>query len=82
MFILHAGVSAKDGEREKLEHLARYIARSPIATGLLALTEGSHIWYPFKSPYRDGTTHVILEPMVPVPIERNQKVAINANFFR
>jgi hypothetical protein len=62
-FSLHAGVAAKGDQREKLEHRARYIARSPIATERLALTDGGHIRYTLKTPYRDGTTHVIFEPL-------------------
>lgn len=61
-FSLHAGVSAKGADRETLEHLARYIARPPIASERLALTERGHIRYTLKTPYRDGTTHVIFEP--------------------
>jgi hypothetical protein len=48
-------VAAKAAEREKLEHLARYIARPPIATERLALTDGGYIRYTLKTPYRDGT---------------------------
>ncbi|MBA3564840.1 MAG: transposase, partial [Gammaproteobacteria bacterium] len=62
-FSLHAGVAAKAFQRDKLEHLARYISRPPIATERLALTDGGHIRYTLKTPYRDGTTHVIFEPM-------------------
>jgi Putative transposase len=62
-FSLHAGVRAQAGEREKLEHLARYIARPPIATERLALTESGQVRYALKTPYRDGTTHVIFEPL-------------------
>jgi hypothetical protein len=62
-FSLHAGVAAKGAERHKLEHLARYISRPPIATERLALTDGGHIRYALKTPYRDGTTHVIFEPL-------------------
>ncbi len=62
-FSLHAGVSAKGGDRVKLEHLARYIARPPIASERLALSEGGYIRYTLKTPYRDGTTHVLFEPM-------------------
>ena len=42
-FSLHAGVAAKGGEREKLEHLARYVSRPPIATERLALTESGQV---------------------------------------
>ncbi|MGH2952277.1 MAG: transposase [Solirubrobacterales bacterium] len=61
-FSLPAGVWAKGGERDKLEHLARYVSRPPIATERLALTDSGHIRYTLKTPYRDGTTHVIFEP--------------------
>lgn len=61
-FSLHAGVGVNGGEREKLEHLARYISRPPIATERLALTDSGHIRYTLKTPYRDRTTHVVLEP--------------------
>ena len=61
-FSLHAGVAARGGERKKLEHLARYVARAPVATERLALTDGGHIRYALKAPYRDGTMHVIFEP--------------------
>lgn len=56
---LHITVHA---EPEKLEHLARYIARPPIATERLALTDAGSIRYPLKTTYRDGTTHAILDP--------------------
>jgi Putative transposase len=38
-------------------------ARPPIATERLALTDGGNIRYTLKTPYRDGTTHVIFEPL-------------------
>jgi Putative transposase len=61
-FSLHAGIAAKAPQRDKLEHLARYVARPPIATERLSLTEGGLVRLALKTPYRDGTTHVIFEP--------------------
>ena len=61
-FSLHAGIAAKASQRDKLEHLARYVARPPVATERLSLTEGGLVRCALKTPYRDGTTHVILEP--------------------
>ncbi|MBA3563192.1 MAG: transposase [Gammaproteobacteria bacterium] len=58
-FSLQAGVAAKGGDREKFEHLARYIARPPLATERLALTDGGHIRDTRKTPYRDATTHIL-----------------------
>ena len=75
-FSLHAGVSAKADERDKLERLCRYIARPPVSTKRLSLTVEGNIRYELKTPYRDGTTHIIFEPLdfmsklaalVPVP---------------
>jgi len=49
-------------QRDKLEHLARYVSRPPIATVRVALTDNGQVRYALKTPYRDGTTHVIFEP--------------------
>jgi hypothetical protein len=61
-FSLHAGLAAKVSQRDKLERLVRYVSRPPVATGRLALTGSGHVRYTLKTPYRDGTTHVIFEP--------------------
>ena len=61
-FSLHAGIAAKASQRDKLEHLARYVSRPPVATERLSLTESGHVRCALKTPYRDGTTHVIFEP--------------------
>ena len=61
-FSLHAGIAAKASQRDKLEHLARYVARPPVATERLSLTENGLVRLALKTPYRDGTTHVIFEP--------------------
>jgi hypothetical protein len=61
-FSLHAGLAAKASQRDKLERLARYVSRPPVATGRLALTGSGHVRYTLKTPYRDGTTDVIFEP--------------------
>jgi hypothetical protein len=59
-FSLHAGVSTKAGERDKVERLCRYIARPPIAVHRLSLTPEGNIRYELKTPYRNGTTHMRL----------------------
>jgi hypothetical protein len=61
-FSLHADIAAKASQRDKLEHLARYVSRPPVATERLSLTESGHVRCALKTPYRDGTTHVIFEP--------------------
>jgi ribosomal protein S27E len=62
-FSLHAGVAARKDERKKLERLCRYIARPAVSEKRLSLLRNGHVRYELKTPYRDGTTHVIFEPM-------------------
>jgi hypothetical protein len=62
-FTLHAGVSVKAWQRDKLERLCRYISRPPVSASRLSLTESGNIRYELKTPYRNGTTHVIFEPL-------------------
>ena len=58
-FSLHGGVASKAHEREKLERICRYIARPPVAEKRLSLTRNTMVRYELKTPYRDGTTHVL-----------------------
>ena len=62
-FSLHAGLDIQPGERAKLERLCRYVSRQPVATERLALTPSWLVRYALKTAYRDGTTHVVLEPL-------------------
>lgn len=62
-FSLHAGVAAKANERDKLERLCRYITRPAVSEKRLSLTEHGQVRYTLKNPWRDGTTHVIFEPL-------------------
>ena len=62
-FSLHAGVAAEAHQRDKLERLCRYIARPAVSEKRLSLLDDGRIRYELKTPYRDGTTHVIFEPL-------------------
>jgi hypothetical protein len=62
-FSLHAGVAAKAHQREKLERLCRYITRPAIAEKRLSLKSTGKVRYELKTPFRNGTTHVIFEPL-------------------
>ena len=62
-FSLHAGVMAEAYQRDKLERLCRYISRPAVSQKRLALTASGQIRYELKTPYRNGTTHVIFEPL-------------------
>lgn len=59
-FSLHAGVAVGGGERKKLEKLARYIARPPIAQDRLRLSDTGQVIYQLKKPYSDGTSHIVM----------------------
>ncbi len=59
---LHADVAVPARDRKRLERLCRYVARPPMALARLeALTDG-RLAYRLKTPWRDGTTHVVMEP--------------------
>ena len=62
-FSLHAGVATKANERTKLERLCRYITRPAVSTTRLSLTRNGQVRYELKTPWRNGTTHVIFEPL-------------------
>ena len=62
-FSLHAGVATKAHERDKLERLCRYITRPAISMKRLSLTRNGQVRYELKTPWRNGTTHVIFEPL-------------------
>jgi hypothetical protein len=54
---------AKAHQRDKLERLCRYIARPAVSEKRLSLASTGKIRYELKTPYRNGTTHVIFEPL-------------------
>lgn len=61
-FSLHAGVACSPGEPDLLQRLARYIARLALAENRLSLTLTAQrdLRYRIKSPWRDGTTHLVI----------------------
>ncbi len=62
-FSLHAGTVCEAHQRSKLERLCRYITRPPIATKRLSVDDHGRVVYRYKRPFRDGSTHVVLEPL-------------------
>ena len=62
-FSLHAGIDIEPHQRARLERLCRYVSRPPVAEERLALTASGQVRYTLKTPYRDGTTHIVLEPL-------------------
>ena len=61
-FSLHAGVRCAMNQRKELEHLCRYITRPAIANERLALNSAGQVVLTLKTPYRDGTTHIVMSP--------------------
>jgi hypothetical protein len=59
-FSLHAGIDLQPGQHAKLERLYRYVSRPPVATERLAMTSSGQVRYQLKTPYRDGTTHIVV----------------------
>jgi hypothetical protein len=39
------------------------VSRPPIAVERLALSSSGQVRYQLKTPYRDGTTHIVLDPL-------------------
>ena len=62
-FSLHAGIACKSHQRTKLERLCRYITRPAIAERRLSLANNGNVVIALKTPYDDGTSHVVLSPM-------------------
>ena len=62
-FSLHAGVFCPAHNRNKLEHLCRYISRPSLSEQRLSLNNKGQVVYKLKTPYCNGTTHIVLDPL-------------------
>jgi hypothetical protein len=60
---VHANVSIAARNRRRLELLCRYVARPALATERLSLLPDGRVMYELKHRSRDGTTHVVFEPL-------------------
>ena len=58
---LHADVSIPGPDRRRIERLGRYILRPPVTLDRLEAHPDGRLAYRFKTPWRDGTTHVLME---------------------
>jgi len=71
-FNLHAGVRIPAHDRKRLERLARYAARGPIASSRLEMLDDGTLLYRLKRLWDDGTTaismtaHELLDRVVPL----------------
>ena len=62
-FSVHANVGIPGQDRMWLERLCRYAGRPPVATERLSRLSGGKLLYRLKRRWRDGTTHLIFEPL-------------------
>jgi len=62
-FSLNAAVACAAHQRDKLERLCRYVSRGPIALERLSIDGDGLVVHELKHPFRDGTTHMLFEPL-------------------
>ncbi len=64
-FSLHAAARVPAGEvhRPRLERLARYACRSPLAKDRLLQTRSGQVVYKFRRPWRNGAEAVVMDPL-------------------
>jgi hypothetical protein len=62
-FDLHAGVAVPAGDRERLEHLCRYVLRPPIAQDALSIAPDGRVRLALRRPWRDGTRALLFDPL-------------------
>ena len=53
----------RPGEGTKLERLCRCVSRPPLVGDRLALSASGQVRDTLKTPNRDGTTDIVLEPL-------------------
>ncbi len=62
-FSLHAATRIAGRDRRGLERLCRYVARPALASGRLRLLASQRLCFALKTPWSEGTSHLLLSPM-------------------
>ena len=62
-FSLHAATRIAADKRLGLERLCRYVARPALAAGRLRIIDADQLSFALKTPWSDGTTHLVLSPL-------------------
>ena len=62
-FSLHADTWCGPHQRQTLERLCRYITRPALGHKRLRRTPAGEVVLQLKTPYRDGTTHLVMSPL-------------------
>ena len=70
-FSLHAAVRCGADDRQGLEQLCLYITRPALANERVQTNAAGQVVVKLKTPWRDGTTHLVMSPLefVQLPIE-------------
>jgi hypothetical protein len=63
-FSLHAAVQVESHDRKPLEQLCRYITRPALSDEQVQLDAAGRLELKLKTPWRDGTTHLVMTPLV------------------
>jgi Putative transposase len=61
-FSLHAAVRVEAHERKRLEQLCLYITRPALSDERVQLNTAGQLELKLKTPWRDGTTHLVMSP--------------------
>jgi hypothetical protein len=62
-FSLHAAVRVGAHDRKRLEQRCRYITRPAVSDELVQLNAAGQVELQLKTPWRDGTTHLVMSPL-------------------
>jgi hypothetical protein len=62
-FSLHAAVRVEAHDRKRLEQLCRYITRPALSDERVQLNAAGQVEPKLKTPWRDGTTHLVMSPL-------------------
>ena len=62
-FSLHAAVRVDANDRKRLEQLCRYITWPALSDERVQLNAAGQVELKFKTPWRDGTTHLVMSPL-------------------
>lgn len=62
-FSLRAAVRVEAHDRKRLEQLCRYITRPALSDESVQLNDAGQVELKLKTPWRDGTTHLVMNPL-------------------
>jgi hypothetical protein len=61
-FTLYAAVRVEAHDRKRLERFCRYITRPALSDERVWLNDAGQVKLKVKTPWRDGTTHLVIGP--------------------